>query len=114
MSFDYSKLLESAGDDEELAKELIQIFLEEEEQNLKDIAHAIQTKQAEELHHAAHKLKGPLSSMGANTALDQVVALETMGINEDLQQSDVAFERLKKHINVLVRDLTNHDKVSVE
>ena len=105
MSSDYIRLLETVGVDEELARELIGIFIHECPGMLAQIQQAIRENQPERLHNAAHTLKGPLSNMGANAALDQVVALETMGINGDLQQADTALQRLSSHLDILIRDL---------
>ena len=112
MNIDYSKLLVTTGNDEDLAKELIGIFLEEYEQMLEGIAYAIQNKQAKELHKAAHKFKGSLSSLGAGTTLDLVVAIETMAINDDLSQTDTAFEQLKTAMDSLITEMRNIKGVS--
>lgn len=111
MIFDYDKLLITTGGDNELARELIVIFLEEYEQMLEIIACAIEGNRPEEVHRAAHKFKGSLKNLGAGTALDVVVALETMGINEDLEQGDDAFEQLKTDIGDLVTELHNVEGV---
>ncbi len=114
MNYDHNKLLESAGGDVELVGELIGIFRKEHPELLDRIEQAIQENQPQQLHEAAHKFKSPLSTMGAYAALDQIVALETMGINEDLKQAGIVFERLKKHIDILVTDLAKHDRVSIK
>ena len=107
MNIDYNKLLVTTGNDEDLAKELIGIFLEDYGQTFEWIARAIQKKKAEELHRVAHKLKGSLSSLGAGTTLDLVVAIETMAINEDLSQAETVFEELKTAMSALVTELLN-------
>ncbi|MEA2029974.1 MAG: Hpt domain-containing protein [candidate division Zixibacteria bacterium] len=114
MNFDYNKLLETAGGDEELVGELIDIFMEEYPNYIASIEKAIQENQPQQLHEAAHTLKGSLSSMGANTALDQVIALETMGINKDLQQANIALEQLKHSMEELIQDIKTHERASVK
>ena len=112
MNFDYARLLVTAGDDEDVARELIGIFLEEYEQMLEIIACAVRDGRAEDLHRAAHKLKGSLSSLGAGTTLDLVVTIETMAINDDLSQAETAFEALKSAMDRLVIELRNVKGVS--
>ncbi len=114
MQLDYSKLLEAAGGDEELVKELIGIFREDCPKLLAGMEEAIRDSQPPQLREAAHTLKGPLGNMGAYDALDQVVALETMAVNEDLQQADIALERLKNLLEELAQELKTHEKVSVK
>ena len=110
MTFVYSKLLESAGGDEELAGELIVIFKEECPKMLDSIEQAVRNNQPLQLHETTHKLKGPLGNMGAYAALDQIVVLETMGINEDLHQADIALEQLKDCINELLKELSTFER----
>lgn len=114
MIFDYNKLLEAAAGDEDLVRELVGIFIDECPELLARIEMAVRDNKPRLLHEAAHTLKGPLSSMGAYAALDQVVALETMGINEDLHKADIAFKKLKDMINELVNELNTHKGVLTE
>lgn len=114
MSFDYKMLLETAGGDEELVKELIEIFGQECPEMMASIEQAIRANQPQQLHEAAHKIKGPLGNMGAYAALDQVVALETMGINKDLQQADIAFSRLTTELETLLAELNKHERSVTE
>lgn len=114
MDFDYNKLLETTGDDEDLARELIGIFLDQYESMLKNIAQAVQGKQAEELHRAAHKLKGSLQALGAGPSLDLVISLETIAINDDLSQAENVFTKLEAAFDSLVPALRNIGKVAVK
>lgn len=113
MNFDKNKLLESAGGDEELARELVGIFQDECPALLGRIGQAVQEGQPQQLHEAAHTLKGSLGSMGANAVLDQVVILEGMGLNDDMQQADTVLELLKSQMDLLVQDLKAYERISV-
>ena len=112
MIFDYSTLLNTTGGDKDLAKELIDIFIDEYGLMLDDVASAVHRNQAQELHAAAHKFKGSLRSMGAGEVLDIILALETMGINEDMDQAESVFEKLKPALDLLVVDLRNFEGVT--
>lgn len=114
MSFDHTKLLEVAGEDQELIMELIGIFREQCPEYLANIEQAVIEKQPQQLRKAAHTLKGSLGSMGADAAYDLALALETMGISEELEQAETAFERLKHQLDQLIQDLVDYEGAPVE
>jgi len=114
MDFDYGKLLATTGGDEDLAKELINIGLDQCELTLEGIVQAVQGKQAEDLHHTAHKLKGSLQCLGAGTSLVLVMDLETMAINGDLRQAESTLEKLKPALNTLMIALQNTEGVTTK
>ena len=111
MIFDYDKLLESAGGDKELVDELISIFKSDCHNQLEAIKKAIDESNPKLLHETAHQLKGPLSSMGAYSALDLVIALETMGINEEMVKAKTGYGELVICIDELILSLASLDKV---
>ncbi|MEA1979569.1 MAG: Hpt domain-containing protein [candidate division Zixibacteria bacterium] len=111
MNFDYTQFYETVGEDEDLVKELISIFLEQYPQMMENIETAIKNKNSEELHKTSHKLKGSLSSMCANSSLDQIIALETMAINQDLDNTEITYSKLEKCISDLADEL--QDKMEV-
>ena len=109
MSFDFNTILNAAAGDEELVKTLIDIFQEECPVMLANIERAIQDSQPQQLHHAAHKLKGTLGNIGAKAALEQTTALETMGINMDLLLAEATLEQLKLQIEILLQELSTYE-----
>ncbi|RKX18321.1 MAG: hypothetical protein DRP35_09465 [Candidatus Zixiibacteriota bacterium] len=111
MNFDYTQFFETVGEDEDLVKELISIFLEQYPQMMENIETAIKNKKSDEIHQTAHKLKGSLSSMCAVPSLDQIIALETMAINQDLDNTEITYNKLKKCVNDLADEL--QDKMEV-
>lgn len=111
MNYDYNNLLESAAGDEDLAMELIGIFLKEYPEQIEGIQKAVDANQPEELHRTAHKLKGMLSTIGATDSLNQVIALEKMGISNDMAHAQTAFTKLKDYGDVLVNELQEKKKV---
>ena len=110
MIFDYNKLLESAGGDSELVNELISIFKDDYLKQLANIKSAIEVSNPQLLHETAHKLKGSLSNMGAYLALDQVVVLETMGINEDMLKAPTAYDKLVKCLDEVILAIASIEK----
>ena len=114
MIIDYDKLLDSAGGDKELVTELISIFKAEYPKQLASIKAAIDDSNPKLLHETGHKLKGSLSCMGAYAALDQTVALETMGINEEMHKATTAYDKLVLCIDELILTLDSIEKAPVE
>ncbi len=114
MNFDLSALREAAGEDEDLVWTLINIFREECPGLIDNIEQAIRGCQPQQLHEAAHKLKGTLGNMGAMAALDQAVALEAMGKNEDMQQATSAFGRLKSEIETLLDEINTLERAAAK
>ena len=105
MPYDHGRLLITTGGNEDLARELISIFLDSYEEMIDSLSLAMQRGRAEELRSAAHKLKGSLSSLGAGTTLEQAAALEEMGSEENLEQAETAFNQLKIDMDALVTEL---------
>ncbi len=105
MNHYYSSLLETAGGDSELVGELVTIFKEEAPKMVGCMENAIKDNSPDKLKTTAHTLKSSLSSMGADDACDLAIALETMGVNEELGEADLAMQKLKIMIDKILSEL---------
>jgi HPt (histidine-containing phosphotransfer) domain-containing protein len=110
MKFDYQGLLATTEGDEDLARELISIFLEDVDGLMDGVDRAAHDGQANELHQAAHKLKGSLGSLSAGAAHDLAQAVETMAINKDMNQAETALGQLKIAIAELITVLQKFER----
>jgi signal transduction histidine kinase/ligand-binding sensor domain-containing protein/CheY-like chemotaxis protein/HPt (histidine-containing phosphotransfer) domain-containing protein len=88
-------------DDEELLRELVQIFLEDYPQQLKLIRHAVQTGDAAELQRAAHTLKGSAANFAAANVAAQARYLEDMGRDGNMDSTAKVLSRLEKELTHL-------------
>ncbi|MBW7887489.1 MAG: response regulator [Bacteroidetes bacterium] len=82
-------------EDSELLKELIRIYFQESEQSAQEIEKAIACRDAEGVHHAAHKLKGGAGSIGAKKVTALSVQIEQKGISAELQGIEEIFQKLQ-------------------
>ncbi len=86
-TFDYQKALATADSDENLLRELLDLFREQCPQLLIAINKAIETGDATALTHAAHTLKGAVSNLGGMVAYEIALTLENKGRNDDLKDT---------------------------
>jgi two-component system sensor histidine kinase/response regulator len=111
--FDKTKALENLGGDMDLLKEIIEIFLDDFPNQIKQIREGILTGDAEVVEHAADSLKGSVANFAAKRAYDAAYRLEVLGregnlgeANEALGDLDKEIEEMKNALNELVEDIT--------
>lgn len=95
---DMSSLIESAGGEGPIVKELIEIFLEDGQNLLQEVEESVSLKDMERLKRASHTLKGLVGSVGATTAYDYAKRLEEIGSSGDHSYCDQMLELLKKEM----------------
>ncbi|MGH9552828.1 MAG: Hpt domain-containing protein, partial [Terriglobales bacterium] len=93
--------VERLGGDEELFRELCEIFLQESPKLLQKLGQAIGESDAEAVMRAAHTLKGELGYLGAVEALQAARALENMGHEKNLSEAAAMFASLRLHLAAL-------------
>ena len=76
---DLSAALSRVGGDEELLKEIAEIFLDQCPEALHDVRAAVEANDHEALQHAAHSLKGSVGNFGAQQAFEAAYRLEQNG-----------------------------------
>ena len=94
--------IERLGGDEELFRELCEIFLQESPKLLQQLGQAIGDSDAEAVMRAAHSLKGELGYLGAAEALQAARMLEDMGHEKNLSEAAAIFASLKLHLAALL------------
>jgi len=99
--FDMTKALENVGGDMDLLKEIIEIFLEDYPNQMKQIQEGISSGDAVVLEHAAHSLKGSVANFAAKRAYDAAYRLEVLGREGDLGEANEALGDLEKEIEGL-------------
>lgn len=101
------KALERVGGDEQLLRELCQIFLAEYPKLLEKVRDAIASGNSEDLQRAAHSLKGEVSYLGAATATETARLLEDMGRAKDLSRAPQMLLSLEEALTVLHGQIEN-------
>lgn len=107
MGFDLSAALERVGGDQELLKEIADLFLEDAPQILAAVRSAVESGDAEGLQRAAHSLKGSVANFGAEEAVRSAYSLEQMGQENNLSGASDALEVLEVELQKVFEGLAN-------
>ena len=78
-AFDADRALAGLDGDRDLLMEIMDIFKTEAPAMLDRLRQAVDRRDAAELQHAAHALRGSLLSLGASSVADAALALENLG-----------------------------------
>ncbi|MFN7921360.1 MAG: Hpt domain-containing protein [Bryobacteraceae bacterium] len=100
-----SAALDRVGGDEELLREVAQLYLVEYPALVDEIRQAVVSQNAPALQRSAHTLKGSLSAIGAEASMKAALALEMMGRNQALEGSAQALLALQAALDRLHREL---------
>lgn len=98
-------LLDRVENDLQLLSELVEIFEEHYEFNLKNIKSAIDEKDPGKLEKAAHVLKGSTLNLEAWRATELALQLEKAGKEGDLSSVGDIYSTLAKEVKKVVSDL---------
>jgi CheY-like chemotaxis protein len=98
---DITELNERIGGDQQLLCELVELFAAEEAALRAQISSAVASNDSKLLEHAAHALKGSLSSFAPKIALQPAAALEAMGRSGNLDGAQAVFHRMEKELDLL-------------
>ena len=96
------ELKEIMDDDVELIQDCFTEFLNEWPVQYVDIKQAIMTKNAQALDETAHKLKGTLRYLAAESAANAAYALEAAGKEKEMENLDRKLEHLKEECRQVV------------
>jgi CheY-like chemotaxis protein len=105
--FDQRAVLERVEGDVELLREIVGLFFKETPELLSTIRESIARRDSIALEHAAHSLKGTVSSFGARAAREAALRLEVVGRSGDLTYVEPACAELEKEIASLTQALTD-------
>ncbi len=93
-----SESLARLGGDEELLRELCEIFLEECPKLLQELRQGIAVGEPEAVMRAAHSLKGELGYLGAKMAAQSSRELEDMGHEKNMARAPEVFVLLEREL----------------
>ena len=102
------RLMESAGGDEALMRELVALYVEDSEDKLMDLDEWVRAGDTEQSGRLAHGLKGSSAAVGAEEAADAFLCVEQMGKSGEAegliiayQQARSAYERARDRLQEL-------------
>jgi HPt (histidine-containing phosphotransfer) domain-containing protein len=100
-TLDRAAILERVEGDEELLKEIVQLFIEDCPRLVKQMRECLDAKDAPSLRMAAHTLKGSLSYFGPSKACALAFELEILGRDGNLVQAASVYETLLAKLDEL-------------
>lgn len=89
------------GGDEQILKLLAQAFVEDIPELMQQLYQAVQSRDAQAIHHTSHKIKGLTANFDAFPTMQLAALLETRGRQEDLTAIDSLYEKLQTQIQLL-------------
>ena len=101
MVFDRIGMLENLGGNEAFLDELTGMLLEQFPQALKEIRESVQSRNEKKLRAQAHKLKGSLASLKANSASNAARRLEKAALTRDSRIVSEALDELGRQLEIL-------------
>jgi two-component system, sensor histidine kinase and response regulator len=100
-TFDRAAFIAGVDGDRAIAKEVLDLFLEDGPRLVDEVRKSAQHGSAKDLAFAAHTLKGALSAVSANRASGAAACLEAVGLESDLAGIERALEALKAELELL-------------
>ena len=98
MIFDKEQAMKTTGGDEELFRDLVEVFRDQRDEILGQIETAIANQDPESLKRAAHSMKGALLNLGGRAAGEVAFRLESRGAEGSATDEDGSLQQLKTAI----------------
>jgi two-component system, sensor histidine kinase and response regulator len=106
--FDIQAALDRLGGDEELLKEVGELFLIESKDLLNDIGAAIQANDMAQLERSAHTIKGSIANFGGGPAFDSALQLELLGRSRNPENTLSVYQRLLREVQLLQQEVREY------
>lgn len=103
---DRKELMERVGGDEDFAKEIIAIFMEDTPSQMEKLNLALKENDPVRVKHQAHTIKGSSANIGARGLTDTAFKMEMTGKDGDIDSARDLMEKLEKEFEKLQRILS--------
>ena len=104
---DRALALSRVGGDEDLLREIAELFLDDYPQLVEKIKQALAANDPRGLERASHSLKGSVANFGADPAYQAALELERIGRSNDMSHAPAAYHRLEQSLNSLQPELAD-------
>lgn len=101
LNWDMKFAMEQAADDAELFKELLEIFKQSCDTDIRAIKEGIENDNPKQVYGAAHSMKGAAASLGATMIHDIALTIERDSREGSLSVAKIQYERLAALIDEL-------------
>ena len=106
---DRAGMMERLGGDEELAGEVIRLFIQDCPERLAAIRSAVDHRSAEDIRKAAHALKGAAGNLSALALFEATATLERIGAENRLDAAEKGLRRVVAEVSLLMTTLRQLD-----
>jgi CheY-like chemotaxis protein/HPt (histidine-containing phosphotransfer) domain-containing protein len=106
--FDKNSFLERLMGDEELAKEIIEGFIEDSMSQIATIKEAFDNRNLDGIHRQAHSLKGAAANISATALKELAYEIEIAGETGDLVKASSLIPKLDEQLEVLKKRLATN------
>jgi HPt (histidine-containing phosphotransfer) domain-containing protein len=101
-AFDRAEVLRRLEGDEQLLREVVELFIQDSAGLIDRLRNAVQANDAADVRAAAHRLKGAASNLAATPVTEAARALELIGEQGTVSEAMPAWQRLKHEADRLV------------
>ena len=105
LCIDWPAILERFEGDEELLREVVDLFLNDCPRRLADVRDAVARGDCALLQQSAHSLKGSLANFSVESAVQAAWRLEVMGRDRDVAAAAEAYAALEDEVTRLIAAL---------
>ena len=108
--FDKDKFMSNFSGMEDLAKEIIQTFIDTVPTLTSSLEKAIRENKSKDLEISAHTLKGAVSNFHAESIRQKAWKLEELGKNGKFDNVETIYKELSEDLNQLLKELESLSK----
>jgi HPt (histidine-containing phosphotransfer) domain-containing protein len=105
IAWNVTQTLERLGGDENLLREVVEIFLEDGPKQMRSLRQAIAEGSAEGIEKTAHSLKGELGYLGVSEVSERARELEELGRKHDLQHTTEVYAAFEAGISEVLSSM---------
>jgi HPt (histidine-containing phosphotransfer) domain-containing protein len=110
VSWSPQPLVDRLGGDEELARQLVSLFLTEYPQMVSTVRESVASGSADRIRRAAHALKGSVSNFTDGAPTTTAFELEQIGRESRLSDAPAVLDRLQRDIDAFAAQLRAYEQ----
>lgn len=104
-ALDREMLLAQFGGDEEILREIAELFIEDAPRQLSEIQEAMARRDGDALARSAHSIKGAIGNFTESDAYDLALKLELLGRDKEFSRAEAVYGDLEKALDQLMSEL---------
>ncbi|MCP4705348.1 MAG: response regulator, partial [candidate division Zixibacteria bacterium] len=109
--YSISKAINRYDGDEDLVKELVDLFMSDYQSMLTNLDNSVANRNADDLQQAAHKIKGSLSNFKADRAVELGLSLENRGKENNFENVENDLEIFHKELDKVTKEFKKYIEI---